>query len=112
MGIGIEGLGGLGLGTGTAEDDFAMGAPPGAPGALGVQPPTAATPHLAHHATGVHHHHTHATVGVASGGGVQGRRRSGPDETPRAGAIGLPHSRENFVLRQPVRRLLFVFPIF
>jgi hypothetical protein len=77
------------------NDDFAMGAPPGAPGAIGETPVAAGLPLL----LGQQHHHHHRTQS-------RGQRSShhhphphhgrgavdAPDVTPRAGFVGLPDS--------------------
>ncbi|KAH6902060.1 hypothetical protein BKA70DRAFT_1374627 [Coprinopsis sp. MPI-PUGE-AT-0042] len=65
------------------NDDFAMGAPPGAPGAI-TETPVTALPLLlgqGDHRHRHHHHHRHNRNAVDA-----------PDVTPRAGFVGLPET--------------------
>ncbi|KAH6901333.1 hypothetical protein BKA70DRAFT_1374849 [Coprinopsis sp. MPI-PUGE-AT-0042] len=65
------------------NDDFAMGAPPGAPGAI-TETPVTALPLLlgqGDHRPRHHHHHRHNRNAVDA-----------PDVTPRAGFVGLPET--------------------
>ncbi|KAG2017350.1 hypothetical protein CC2G_006865 [Coprinopsis cinerea AmutBmut pab1-1] len=110
----VDGL--VSLGT-VANDDFAMGAPPGAPGAITVAEPNDARP-IPHP-----HPHPHPHTLILGGHDTGGRRRNtssngttgaggasasgsgnthnnnqtvdAPDVTPRAGFIGLPGSAES-----------------
>ena len=91
-GVGMGVVGGVGVEDGIvsldqqANEDFAMGAPPGAPGAIdttptfGVGTVSVGRPGTRHHSHHDRHHERHH------------RETSQPDVTPRATVIGLPSS--------------------
>ena len=97
VGVGPVRVGGVGEGVGVGvgvedgivslepNDDFAMGAPPGAPGAIG----DGLTPRGLN-LDGIGRRRNRTISGVAAPGTTPGTTGDAPDATPRAAVIGLP----------------------
>ena len=92
-GVGVGVVGGVGVEDGIvsldqqANEDFAMGAPPGAPGAIDTTP-TFGVGTVGVGRPGTRHHHSHHDRHNER----HHRETSQPDVTPRATVIGLPSS--------------------